>query len=48
VEWLGGDLTITDNLCLETPAAEALRDEIGVENIGGGVSISGNGAGSGC
>ncbi|MBA2320284.1 MAG: hypothetical protein H0V89_03925, partial [Deltaproteobacteria bacterium] len=45
--WLGiesvdGDLTITDNTALSTSEAEALLDAIGVENIGGAVTLSGN------
>jgi hypothetical protein len=40
-----GDLTVADNPSLPTSAAEALRDAIGIENIGGTITISGNGPG---
>ncbi len=42
---VGGDFTIEDNPALPTSAAEALRDQVGVANIGGVVSITGNGPG---
>jgi len=39
---VGSDFTITDNTELLTEDAEALRDAIGTDNIGGTVTISGN------
>ena len=40
---VGGDLLIQDNVALSTAAAEALvYDDIGLENIGGGVAVVGN------
>ncbi len=43
VERVGNDLTIEDNPDLSTADAEALVEAIGEENIGGDVTISGNG-----
>ena len=40
-----GDFTVTNNGWLYTSEATALRDAIGVANIGGTVTISGNAAG---
>jgi hypothetical protein len=42
---LGGDLSITFNPWLPTSEATALRDNIGVENIAGSVTITGNAEG---
>jgi len=39
---IGDAFTISDNVDLLTEDAEALRDAIGTENIGGTVTISGN------
>lgn len=38
------DFTVTNNSHLATSSAETLRDAIGVENIGGTITISGNAA----
>lgn len=40
---IGGDLSIIDNAGLATQDAEALRDAIGTSNVGGVITISGNG-----
>jgi hypothetical protein len=46
IQGINFDLTITDNPILPTIGeAEALRDAIGVGNIGGSITISGNGPG---
>ncbi len=42
VQNVGGDLLIRDNPVLPTSVAEALRDEIGVANINGDVTILNN------
>ena len=42
IESLSGDLIIEDCTDLRTEDAEALRDAIGIENIGGAVVITGN------
>ena len=39
---IGNDFTIIDHTDLLTSDAEALRDAIGTDNIGGTVTISGN------
>jgi hypothetical protein len=39
---VGTDLVVTENVTLPTCEAERLRDEIGVENIGGKITIYGN------
>ncbi|MBT3221025.1 MAG: hypothetical protein HN348_18235, partial [Proteobacteria bacterium] len=39
---VGGDFSVMDNQSLATVDAEALRDAIGISNIGGTVTISGN------
>ena len=39
---VGADFTVTDNDTLLTADAETLRDAIGLGNIGGSVTISGN------
>lgn len=41
-ENIAGDFIIEDNTALPTSDAEALRDAIGIANIGGTVTISGN------
>lgn len=42
VTGVSGDLQVTDNTALPTANADALRDAIGIGNIGGAVDISGN------
>ena len=45
---IGGNLIVSTNAALPTCAAEALRDTIGLANIGGAVSISGNDSAGTC
>ena len=42
IQQLGGDLNISNDTSLGTDAAEALRDAIGTDNIGGTITIAGN------
>jgi hypothetical protein len=43
VESVASDFHVSENATHATTAVEALRDAIGSENIGGNVTISGNG-----
>lgn len=45
VSAVGDDLEVIENHRLPTAEAEALRDSIGVEDIGGTITIAGNGTG---
>ena len=45
IEQLGGDLIVTGNAALTVSEADALRDAIGVANIGGAIVLEDNGGG---
>lgn len=45
IQSVAGDLSLVDNLTLPTSEADALVTTIGLENIGGVVTVSGNGPG---
>lgn len=44
LEWIGGDLVIVDNPLLPESEVDAFLEVVGLENIAGTVTVSGNGA----